>query len=149
MVVIGGLAAAGGLFAGQALRLNALAQHAEAQTNALRSSTASSSRFDPELPRRLANFRELSTRPDTFEALSTALGFLNLHSIKPVGFSVEGSSITLTLPYSALEKVYSITMELEDSGEFSEVRPLTDPQSQQIDLKLVASRREGKVNPSG
>ena len=149
VVVIGGLAAAGGLFCGQALRLNALAKNAEGQADVLRRSATSPSRYDPELPRRIADFRQLSARPNTFAALSTALGSLNLHSIKPVGFSLEGPSITLTLPYSALGKVSIVTMELEASGEFAEVRPVTDPQSQQIDLKLVARGRDGKINQSG
>lgn len=136
VVAASGLLAAAALFTGQGWRLNLLAGSAEHQAATLRASTPRTAARDQGAVQRLAAFRKLSARPNPASALTTALDVLQLYAVKPTGFEADASSLTLTLPYSAIGDVDKIALELEDSGAFTDVRPLTDDRSQTIELQM-------------
>ncbi|HEY5411078.1 MAG TPA: hypothetical protein VIJ94_10175 [Caulobacteraceae bacterium] len=140
-------AGAAGLLAGQALRLRGLADAAEAQAAAVRAATPQSVSAARRASLRLAAFRKLSDRPNLLSALSSALEVLQLYRVEPMGFEIDGDSLTLTLPYSAIGETDRIASELEASGAFSDARPLTDADAQVINLKLQL--RRAPVTPTG
>jgi hypothetical protein len=69
-------------------------------------------------------------------ALGTALSVAKLYGVEPQGYDIDSSSLTLTLPYSAMSSVDRIAAELEASGQFADPRPATDPTSQTIQLRM-------------
>ena len=147
------LLASSALFLGQGWRLQALARTAEAQSAAVRAAAPRPGPADQLAARRLAAFRQLSARPNGLAALSVALGVLKLYGAEPTGLAVDSSSLTLTLPYSAIDKVDRIALELEDSGAFSDVRPITDARGKTIALQMKLGRAGAQapapVSPGG
>ncbi len=136
VVAAAGLVAAAALFAGQGWRLQTLARASETQAATLRATTPRSAVRDQLAAQRLAAFRNLSSRPNPAAALSTALGVLQLYGVQPKGFAADSGSLTLVLPYSAIGQVDHIALELEDSGAFADVRPVTDQHGQTIQLQM-------------
>ena len=61
---------------------------------------------------------------------------LQLYGVQPKGFAADSGSLTLVLPYSAIGQVDHIALELEDSGAFADVRPVTDQHGQTIQLQM-------------
>ncbi len=139
------LIAAGGFFAGQALRLGRLAGAAGAEATAV--AAARGPAGDRQGAQRLAAFRRLSTGQDPLAALSVALGVLQLYDVEATQMKVDRASLTLTLPYAAIDRVDRIALELENSGAFADVRPLTDDDAQVIRLQMKLARPAPSTSP--
>ncbi len=146
------LLAATALFMAQGWRLQALARAAESQSAAVRASAPRPGPADQLAAQRLAAFRQLAARPNGLATLSTALGVLKLYGVEPTGFAADSSSLSLTLPYSAIDNVDRIALEMEDSGVFTDVRPITDERARTIELQMKLGRAgapAAAVSPGG
>jgi hypothetical protein len=122
---------------GEGLRLKSLAEvDARAAAQLRAGASAASTARDHNAALRIAAFRRLSGRPDMLAALGTALSIAKLYGVEPQGYDIDSSSLTLTLPYSAMTSVDRIAAELEASGQFADLRPTTDPTTQTIQLRM-------------
>ena len=122
---------------GQGLRLQHLAEADARQAAQLRASTpAGSMARDRSAALRIAAFQKLSNRPDMLEALGTALGIAKLYGVEPQSYDVDSSTLTLTLPYTAMGSIDRIAAELEASRQFADLRPTTDAANQTIQIRM-------------
>jgi len=143
------LAMLAAFWAGQALRLGALADHLEHQTRALQPASAPSGGADADSLRRIAAFRALAARPDAVAGLETALRVIRARGVAAKSFAIDGPVVSVTVPYAALGKVEAITQDLEATGAYAEVRPLTDSAAGAIRLEMTLAGARPAGPPAG
>jgi hypothetical protein len=128
---------------GQALRLSQLSAGLERQ--ALAESGAAVQRGDDGAPRRqIAAYQALGDRPEPMGGLKSALDVLRRHRIAAKAFSVDGPTLTVTVAYAALGQMGQITQELQATGAFTDVRPMSNSADNSIGIRMVV-----KANPAG
>ena len=119
------LAAAGMLWLGQGLRLGRLADTTEAQARAEQAQALAARHDDTAAVGRLAAFRAVAGGPNPVAALETALAVVRRHGLSAKAFAIDGPTVTVSLPYSAIDQAQAIARDLEASGAFADVRPMT------------------------
>jgi hypothetical protein len=129
-------------WAGQALRLSQLSAELERQALA-DSGVAPQPREDATLRRQIAAYQALGARPEPMAGLKTALDVLRRHRISAKAFSVDGAAVTVTVPYAVLGQMGQITQELEATGAFTEVRPLSNSADNTISIRMELASRAG------
>ena len=128
---------------GQGLRLSQLS--GDLERRALAESGAVVQRRDDATTRRqLAAYQALGARPEPMGGLKTALDVLRRHKITAKVFSVDGPTVTVIVPYTALYDVGEITRELEATDAFTDVRPLSNSANNSIGIRMVV-----KASPAG
>jgi hypothetical protein len=131
------LALLAAFWAGQGLRLGALATHLQAQTHAIQQPAAQGRGADAESLKRIAAFQALAGRPDAMAGLEAALRVVRAKGVTVKSFAIDGPVVTVAVPYAALDKVTAITQDLEATGAYAEVRPLTDSADGSIRLEMT------------
>jgi hypothetical protein len=139
------LAVLAAFWAGQGLRLGGLADRLERQAHALQQASAPTKGADADSLRRIAAFRALAARPDAMAGLETALRVVRARGVQARSFAIDGPVVSVTVPYAALGKVEAITQDLEATGAYAEVRPLTDSADGAIRLEMTLA---GAPSPS-
>lgn len=103
--------------------------------------------------RRLAAFSALSSRPNLVAALGVATRILRLYGVGIEAVDAQDDRMDLTLPYSALNGVDRIARDMEASGMFTEVRPVTNASDRTIRLRMRLTGRpdiaQAALNPDG
>jgi hypothetical protein len=103
--------------------------------------------------RRLAAFSALSGRPNLVAALSVATRILRLYGVGIEAVDAQDDRMDLTLPYSALNGVDRIARDMEASGVFTDVRPITNASDRTIRLRMRLTGRpdpaQAALNPDG
>ncbi len=103
--------------------------------------------------RRLAAFSALSSRPNLVAALSVATRILRLYGVGVEAVDAQDDRMDLTLPYSALNGVDRIARDMEASGMFTDVRPITNASDRTIRLRMRLTGRpdpaQAALNPDG
>lgn len=99
--------------------------------------------------RRLAAFTALSDRPNLVAALGVATRILQLYGVGIEGVDAQGDELDLTLPYSAISGVDRIAREMEASGVFTDVRPITNAADHtlQLRMRLTGRPETAALNP--
>jgi hypothetical protein len=143
------LAALAAFWAGQGMRLGGLAAHLEAARGALQQTGPTQRSADAGALRRIAAYDALAARPDAMAALQTALAVMRRHDVAPRSFAIDGAQVSVTAPYAALPKVAAITDDLQATGAFSDVRPLTDSAAGTIRLEMTLAGAAGPASPAG
>lgn len=130
---------------GQGMQLRRQAKAAETEAAAVRAQPVSpAAARDRKALRELEGFRALSDRPNTLASLTAALEVLRLFDVEAQGYETDGRTLTLTLPYSAIDKAERMTAELAGTGRFSDIRPVTLPGRKALQLRMtVAGARAG------
>ncbi len=131
------LAVLAAFWAGQGLRLGGLADHLERQARAVQQTSAPAKGADADSLRRIAAFRALAARPDAMAGLETALRVIRAKGVTAKSFAIDGPVVSVTVPYAALDKVETITQDLEATGAYADVRPLTDSADGAIRLEMT------------
>ncbi|HWF76457.1 MAG TPA: hypothetical protein VN694_04700 [Caulobacteraceae bacterium] len=131
------LAVLAAFWTGQGLRLGGLADRLERQAHALQQVSAPTRGADADSLRRIAAFRALAARPDAVAGLETALRVVRAKGVTAKSFAIDGAVVSVTVPYAALDKVQAITQDLEATGAYAEVRPLTDSSDAAIRLEMT------------
>ena len=119
------LATAALLWLGQGLRLGRLADTTEAQAQAEQAQALAARHDDTAALRQLAAFRAVAGGPNPVAALETALAIVRRHGLSAKAFAIDGATVTVSLPYSAIDQAQAISRDLEASGAFADVRPMT------------------------
>lgn len=102
--------------------------------------------------RRLAAFTALSDRPNLVAALGVATRILQLYGVGVEAVDAQGDELDLTLPYSAISGVDRIAREMEASGVFTDVRPITNAADHTLQLRMRLTGRPetaAALNPDG
>lgn len=103
--------------------------------------------------RRLAAFSALSSRPNLVAALGVATRILRLYGVGIEAVDAQDDRMDLTLPYSALNGVDRIARDMEASGLFTDVRPITNASDRTIRLRMRLTGRpdpaQAALNPDG
>lgn len=103
--------------------------------------------------RRLAAFSALSDRPNPVAALNVATRILRLYGVGIEAVDAQDDRMDLTLPYSALNGVDRIARDMEASGLFTDVRPVTNASDRTIRLRMRLTGRpdpaQAALNPDG
>jgi len=128
---------------GQALRLSQLSAGLERQALA-ESGAVVQRRDDAAARRQIAAYQALGDRPEPIGGLKTALDVLRGHRIAVKAFSVDGPTLTVVVPYAALGQMGEIARELEATGAFTDVRPMSNSADNSIGIRMVV-----KANPAG
>ena len=138
---------------GQGLRLRADARDLEhlaaAERLAAPTPRAVAERGNP--ARRLAAFQALSDRPNPIAALGVATRILRLYGVGVEAVDAQGDQLSLTVPYTAIGAVDRIARELEASGAFADVRPMTNAADHSIQLRMrLTGQADGAaLSPGG
>jgi hypothetical protein len=135
-------------FLGQGLRLADDRRALEAEVAELRASlpAASSAQTQDADRRRLAAFTEIERRTNPLTASGAALGIVALYDIDPIGLETDAETLTIKLPYSAIDSIASLVEEFETSGYFQEVEPRTDVGTQML---IIAMKVQSTAAPPG
>jgi len=110
---------------GQGLRLGRLAKVTETQAQAEQAQALAARHDDTAAVRQLAAFRAVSAGSNPVAALETALAVVKRHGLSAKAFAIDGATITVSLPYSAIDQAAAITRELQASDAFTDVRPMS------------------------
>lgn len=123
---------------GQGLRLQADTAEIVAETGTLTASTPRPTQASglQQSRQRLAAYAELEEQTNPISATGAAVGVAALYDLVPTSVGVEEGLLTMTLPYSALEKAEELIAEFEISGYFYEVRPRTDAANQAVVIEM-------------
>lgn len=95
--------------------------------------------------RRLAAFTALSNRPNIVAALDVATRILRLYGAGIEAVDAQDDQMDLTLSYSALDGIDRIARDMEASGAFTDVRPVTNASDRTIRLRM---RLTGRLDPA-
>jgi hypothetical protein len=131
------LALSAAFWTGQAMRLGGLATQLERETRALQQPAAPTRDADVDSLRRIAAFRGLAARPEAMAGLQTALKVVRARGVTAKSFAIDGPVVSVTVPYAALGQAETLTHDLEATGAFAEVRPLTDSADGSIRLEMT------------
>jgi hypothetical protein len=153
LTVVGGMAAAATVFwIGQGLRLDGLATALERHATTERAAIAPLP-HDAALRSQIAAYQALGARPDPFVGLKTAVDVLRRHHLQAKGFSIDGPVVTVTVPYTALGAVGEVVQELQGTGAYAEVRPLSDSAANAINIEMTlvgaTPSEPAAANPGG
>jgi hypothetical protein len=138
-VAVLGTVVAALFLSGQGLRLADSRRAIEAETVEMRTATPAAAQ-SAELRaarRRLAAFAELERKINPLTASGAALGVLALHEVEPSSLETDAETLSVTLPYAALEAIDDIVAELESSGYFTNVEPRTDAPTQTLTITMM------------
>jgi hypothetical protein len=125
-------------FLGQGLQLSRDSAKVEAETAEIRQSTPQVSAMgNVELDRqKLAAFRQLEEQTNPITATGAAIGIVAIHDLTPSSVDAGDGVLTLTLPYSAVDRAETLVEEFEQSGYFFDVRPRTDAGNQKLIFEM-------------
>lgn len=84
----------------------------------------------------LAAYRQIEERTNPVSAAGAAIGIVAFHSLTPNSLDAEEGSLTLTLPYSAVENADELVTDFEGSGYFYDVQPRTDSANQTLVFEM-------------
>lgn len=138
----GGFAVAASVVAmflvGQGLALGSVTDDLRAETTLVRASTPRSASLQGlESDRqRLIAFREIEERTNPITAAGAAIGIVALHDLTPSALDVEGDTLSITLPYAAVENADTLISEFENSGYFYDLRPRTEATTQTLIMEM-------------
>lgn len=113
---------------GQGLRLADQRKTLEEEVATLRAGlpAAASAQAQDVDRRRLATYAEIEGRTNPLTASGAALGILALYEIEPIALEADVETLTLRVPYAAIENIDELVSEFETSGFFYDVEPRTD-----------------------
>lgn len=130
------------LLLGQGLQLSAEAREIELETAEMRAQTArpEASRAMESDRQKLAAYRQIEDRTNPISAAGAAIGIVALHDLTPRAIDAGEETLTVTLPYSAVEVADELVTEFADSGYFTDVQPRTNAANQTIifEMKVVS-----------
>ncbi len=127
------------LLCGQGLQLAADARAMEKETAEMRAQTARPEAMHASESdrRKLAAYRQIEQRTNPLSAAGAAIGIVALHDLTPRAIDAVDQTLTLTLPYSAVEVADELIMEFENSGYFTDVQPRTNAPGQTIIFEMT------------
>lgn len=123
---------------GQGLQLSNDSKAIEKETAEIRQTTPQVAAMrSVELDRqKLAAYRQVEERTNPITATGAAIGILAIHDLTPSSIDAEGDTLSLTLPYSAVDRAEQLVEEFEQSGYFYDVQPRTDAANQTIIFEM-------------
>jgi len=97
--------------------------------------------------KKLIAYRQIEERTSPLSAAGAAIGVLALHELTPTALNAETKTLSVTLPYAALDKIAPLVAELEGSGYFHDVRPRTNSTGQTLTLEMKVREAAPPLEP--
>ena len=123
---------------GQGLKLSQDSTAMEKETAAIRQATpqiGATRALDVDR-QKLAAYRQVEERTNPVSAAGAAIGIVAFHDLTPTVLEAGEGTLTLTLPYSAVEAADELVAEFEGSGYFYDVQPRTDAANQTLIFEM-------------
>ena len=149
----GGVAVAslcfGAFLFGQGYQLSKDADRVEVETTEIRAATplAAAVRNLDASQKKLIAYRRIEAQTSPLSAAGAALGILALHELTPTALNAEAETLSVTLPYAAIDKVAPLVADLEGSGYFHDVQPRTDGTAQTLTLEMKVREAAPPLTP--
>ncbi len=136
---------------GQGLRLADDRRDIETEVAAIRAGlpAAANAQAQDVDRRRLATYAEIEQRTNPLTASGAALGIVALHEIEPMGLESDAETLTIKVPYSALQSIDALMDEFENSGYFYDVEPRTDAATQTLVISMKVRSSAEALGSSG
>lgn len=153
LAVAGGAAFASLCFAaflwGQGHELAKDTARVDEQTAAVRAATpqAAAVRNLDASQKKLVAYRQIEESTSPLSAAGAAIGVLALHELTPGALNAEGETLSVTLPYEALEQVAGVVADLEGSGYFHDVQPRTDASARTLVMEMKVRQAAPPLSP--
>lgn len=96
--------------------------------------------------RLLAAYAEIERQTNPLTAAGAALGIVALYEIEPIGLETDADTLTIKIPYSAIETIEELVREFETSGYFYDIEPRTEATTQTL---IIAMRVRSSAAPVG
>lgn len=138
------------LLLGQGLQLADEAKAIEKTTEDMRAQTArpEASRAMEADRQKLAAYREIEGRTNPISAAGAAIGIVALHDLTPRALDAGEETLTVTLPYSAVEVADELVIDFAGSGYFTDVQPRTNASNQTIIFEMKIVQGAGPLSAS-
>ncbi len=136
---------------GQGLHLSHQSDALERDTAAILASTprAEKTRALDEDRQVLAAYRQIEARTNPVGAAGAAIGIVAFHDLTPLSLDASETSLSLTLPYSAVELADELVVEFEESGFFENIQPRTDAGNQTLTFEMTVLSSVQPLSPAG
>ncbi len=123
---------------GQGLKLSEDSAAMEKETAAIRQATPQigATRALEVDRQKLAAYRQVEERTNPVSAAGAAIGIVAFHDLTPTAMNAEEDTLTLALPYSAVDAADELVAEFEGSGYFYDVQPRTDAANQTLIFEM-------------
>jgi len=86
--------------------------------------------------KKLVAYRQLEEQTNPVSAAGAAVGIVAFHDLTPISLDASGETLTLSLPYSAVDDAEMLVTDFEGSGYFYDVRPRTDAANQRLIFEM-------------
>jgi hypothetical protein len=123
---------------GQGLKLSQDSAAMEKETAAIRLATpqVGATRALEVDRQKLTAYRQVEERTNPVSAAGAAIGIVAFHDLTPTALDAGEDTLTLTLPYSAVDAADELVAEFEGSGYFYDVQPRTDAANQTLIFEM-------------
>lgn len=98
---------------------------------------------------KLAAYRQLEERTNPVSAAGAAIGIVAYHDLTPTSLEAAEGQLTLTLPYSAVDRADELVAEFEGSGYFYDVSPRTDSANQSLIFEMKTREAAPPLSAGG
>lgn len=124
---------------GQGLQLEREARAIEIATAGMRVQTArpEASRAMEADRQKLAAYRLIEQQTNPISAAGAAIGIVALHDLVPRSVDATDDTLTITLPYSSVDRADELIIEFEESGYFSDIQPRTNASGETIIFEMT------------
>ncbi|MGV3580240.1 hypothetical protein [Brevundimonas sp.] len=142
----------GSLFlVGQGLRLAEDRKEIEAEVATIRAAlpAAANAQAQEADRRRLATYAEIEGRTNPLTSSGAALGILALYEIEPTNLEVEAETLTVKIPYTAIDSIDELVSEFETSGFFEDVEPRTDIATSSLTIAMKVRPAAAPLGSAG
>ena len=136
---------------GQGLRLADDRRDLEREIQTLQASlpAAGNARTQDADRRLLAAYAEIEGRTNPLTAAGAALGIVALYEIEPMGLESDAETLTIKIPYAALDSIDELVGEFETSGYFYDVEPRTEVATQTLFIAMKVRSAAAPVGAAG
>lgn len=139
----------GAFLLGQGHQLSRDTDQIELETSELRAATprADAVRTLDASQKKLIAYRLIEEQTSPLSTAGAAIGILAIHDLTPTALNAEAETLSLVLPYGAIDKIASLVDELENSGYFHDVQPRTDGTAQTLTLEMKVRETAPPLTP--
>lgn len=136
---------------GQGLKLSSDSNDIEQEAATIRTSTprAGATAAMEQDRKRLIAYREVEERTNPVSAAGAAIGIVAFHDLTPSALEAGENTLTLTLPYDALDKADALIEDFQGSGYFYDVQPRTDAPNKTIIFEMKTREAAPPLTAAG
>lgn len=105
----------------------------EIQEATPRTTTVTAVEYDRQ---KLQAYRKVEAGTNPLSAAGAAIGIVAIHDLTPTAIDAGEDTLSLTLPYSSVQKASDLVAEFEESGYFFDIQPRTNAANQTVIFEM-------------